>query len=254
MRIGDKGFSHPGYMRQTAQQQTPSSLRVGALVACQPLGPEPATSEIRQRFLGFLASPPIMELILSASHVDKDARWTPWGGHGRMNLEAALTCQDDEGAPVASALLLLPEAGQPSFGRDPRFAELVLHIQPRNAGPGPAKPVNLPKWHERFTRALNLPSAFAGFLAQGIQLTTVAEPPAQLGIWLKAAQIQELIDLEELAPIAGTHPVPWFMGWAVADESGSPPNETAVTLLRQMCDYTLQLDKYEHVLGSLLIQ
>lgn len=254
MRIGDKGFSHPGYMRQVAQHQTPPSLRVGGLVACQPLGPEPSTSELRKLFLSFLASPPVMELIVSTGHVDKDARWTPWGGHGRMNLEAALTHQHDGGAPVASAMLLLPEAGQSSFGRDPRFAELVLHIEPRSAGGEPAKPVGIPEWHDRFTRALKLPSAFAGLLTESLQLITVAEPPSQLGIWLKAAQIQEFINLADLTPIPGTEPSSWFMGWTVADESGTSAEETSVTLLRQMCDYTLRLDQYEQVLGSLLIQ
>jgi hypothetical protein len=256
MRIKDTAFSNPGYMRQMAEGQTPPSIRVGALVACEPLGPEPSTSDLRQRFLDFLAMPPVMGLISAVSHVDKSLRWTPWGGRGRMNLEAALVGDmgDVPVAPVASALMLLPEPGMSSFGRDPRFAQIVLHIQPQSAGGGPPRPANLAAWHERFTRALSIPAALASFLSQGLLLATAAEPPAQVGIWLDAFEIQELIDLEQLTPIAGTQPVPWFMGWAVADDAGSPADEGAVELLRQMCDYTLQLDQYEQVLGSLLIQ
>lgn len=254
MRIGDTAFSHPGYMKEMAQGQTSPSMRVGALVACEPLGPEPATSDLRQRFLSFLATPPVMDLISALSHVDKGLQWAPWGGRGRMNLEAALVGDSgDVPVPVASAMMLLPEPGLSSFGRDPRFAHLVLHIQPRSAGGGPPKPANIAAWHDRFTRALNIPAALAGFVTEGLHLTTAAEPHAQLGVWLKASEMRELIDLEQLTPVPGTYPVPWFMGWSVADDSGSPAGEAAVELLRQMCDYTLHLDNYEQVLGSLLI-
>jgi hypothetical protein len=256
MRIRETAFSHPGYMRQMTLEQTPPSMRVGVLVACEPLGPEPATSDLRRRFLSFLDSPPVMDVISSVSHVDKSLHWTPWGGRGRINLEAILVGDmgDVPVAPVASALMLLPEPGMSGFGRDPRFAQLVLHVQPQSAGGGPPKPADIAAWHDRFTRALHIPSALASFLTQGLQLTTVAEPPAQVGIWLNTAEIQQLIDLEKLTPVAGTYPASWFMGWAVADEHGSPAGEVAVELLRQMCDYTLRLDQYEQVLGSLLIQ
>jgi hypothetical protein len=253
MRIRETAFSHPGYMSQMAQTQTPPAVRVGALVASEPLGAEPPTSDLRQRFLSFLASPPVMDVISAVSHVDKGLRWALWGGHGRMNLEAALVGDsgDVPAPPVASALMLLPEPGMSTFGRDPRFAQIVLHIQPCSAGGGPPKPASIAAWHERFKLALNIPAALAGFLTQGLQLSTTAEPPAQVGIWLNAREIQELIALEQLTPIAGTQPVPWFNGWAVADEGGSPPSEVAVVLLRQMCDYTLHLDQYEPVLEAL---
>ncbi len=255
MRIGDVAFSHPGYMTQAAQQHTPPSMRVGALVASEPLGPELPTSDLRGRFLDFLKSPAIMDLVSSVTCVDPGVHWTPWGGHGRINLETALAGDtgDAPPAPVASAMLLLPEDGNAGFGRDTRFAQLVLHIQPRSAGGGTPEPVNIPAWHARFTQALKLPRAMTGLLTEGLGLKTVAEPPAQVGVWLKSYQIEDLVALENLTPVAGTQPTPWFMGWALADGSGAPAEETAVELLRQMCDYTLHLDHYEQLLGSLLI-
>jgi len=251
MRIKDTAFSHPGYMRQMAGGQEPPSMRIGALVACEPLGAEPSASDLRRLFLRFLDRPDVMLVIRSLGHVDEGLRWKTWGGRGRINLEAALV--GDEGdAPVASALMLLPEPGMSAFGRDPRFAQLVLHIQPQSAGGGPPRPAGLEEWHRLFEYALYIPKTLADFLTHGLQLSTTAEPPAQAGIWLNAPEIQQLVDLEDLTPVAGTQPVPWFMGWAIADESGSPPDEVAVELLRQMCDYTLHLDQYEQVLGSLL--
>jgi hypothetical protein len=129
----------------------------------------------------------------------------------------------------------------------------VLHIQPRSPGGGTPEPVNIPEWHARLTQALKLPRAMTGLLTEGLGLKTVAEPPAQVGVWLKSYRIEDLVALEDLTPIPGTQPSNSFMGWALADGSGTQPEETAVELLRQMCDYTLHLDHYEQLLGSLLI-
>ncbi|HEV2370738.1 MAG TPA: hypothetical protein VGS19_01100 [Streptosporangiaceae bacterium] len=257
-RLGESVFDHPGYMAEAARRETPPSMRVGALVACEPLGPEVPTSDLRQRFLEFLRSKQIDELIHSVTPIGDAPRWIPWGGHGRISLEAAFTGDSpdvgDPVAPLASALLLLPEAGKSSFGRDPRFAQLVLHVQPRGPDGQPPKPGDLANWHNRFTRALSVPGYLAGMLTERLGLVTVAEPPAQVGVWLKAAQAQDLIDLRGLRLIPGTQQSAFFMGWAVADDGGSPPSEAAVEWLRQMCDYTLHADRYEQTLGSFLLK
>src|SRR5258708_3113221 len=164
MNITHVGMSHPRYIMRPIGDKPPS-VRIGMLVACDPLRPSPSTSDLRSRFLGFLTSALIMELVSALSHVGGDVSWTPLGGRGRFNLEAVLAGENEDEAPVASALLLLPEAGMDSYGRDSRYAELVLDVEPRNPEGDPAPPVNLAAWHKRFTSALTLPTLLGHFLA-----------------------------------------------------------------------------------------
>ena len=76
MRIGDVAMSHPGLMRSL--QDKPPSMRIGMLVACEALGAEPPTSELRSRFLSLLAHPPIAGLVAAGSHVQPGSSWTPY--------------------------------------------------------------------------------------------------------------------------------------------------------------------------------
>ncbi len=250
MRIGNVSMSHPGYMARPAQD-TPPSMRVGALVACDPLGPTPPTSELRSRFLSLLACPPIMELVSGASYIDQSVSWAPYGGHGRINLQAALTGPEEAEAPVASALLLLPEVGMSQFGRDPRYAELVVDVEPRSPDGRPTQAMTLAAWHDLFARCLALPGVLAEFLTKELDLTTASDPPAQIGIWLKTPHaMTELVDIEGLKSIPGSPASNWFVGYAVADPAGHKSEAAAVELLSQMCDYTLHLDGYEPLLNS----
>jgi hypothetical protein len=250
MRIGNVSMSHPGYMARPVQD-TPPSMRIGALVACDPLGPTPPTSELRSRFLGLLARPPIMELVSGASHIGQRASWAPYGGHGRINLQAALAGPDEVEAPVASALLLLPEVGMSQFGRDPRYAELVVDIEPRSPDGRPTQAMTLAVWHDLFTQSLALPGGLAEFLTTELDLTTASDPPAQIGIWLKTPHaMTELVDIEDLKPIPGAPASNWFVGYAIADLAGHKAEIAAVELLSQMCDYTLHLDGYEPLINS----
>jgi hypothetical protein len=248
MRITHVGMSHPGYMRRPPGT-TPPTVRVGTLVACSPLGREPATSELRSRFLGFLSRPPVMGLITPMSHIDPGTAWAAWGGRGRMNIEAVLTDGDEEQAPAASALLLLPEEGKQRYGRDSRFAELVLDIELRGPGGGPPAPANLAAWHDRFTRVLNLPGALVRFLTEDLNLTASDDPPAQAGVWLTApAHITDIVDLEKLRTLKGATASPQFIGWALADPGGGAADQAAADWLTEMCDNTLHLDGYESAL------
>jgi hypothetical protein len=251
MNITHVAMSHPGYMTRPAGDKPPS-VRIGMLVACDPLGPSLSTSDLRGRFLGFLTSAPVMELIWALTASGGDVSWAPWGGRGRFNLEAVLAADNEDEAPVASALLLLPEKGMARYGRDSRSAEFVLDVEPRNAQGEPAAPVNLAAWHQRFTNALTLPTLLAHFLAHDLGLATADDPPAQAGIWLNTPRaITELVDVENLAAVKGSMPSNQFMGWALADPAGKTAAATAVDLLTQMCDHTLHLDGYETVLADL---
>jgi len=251
MKITHVGMSHPGYMSRPPGGNPPS-VRVGMLIACSPLGPKPATSGLRSSFLSFLQWAPIMEFIAALSHVDNGVAWAPWGGHGRIMFEAALTDSGEADAPVASALLLLPESGKSRYGRDSRFAELVLHVEPRGQEGAQASPVNLAAWHDRFARALKLPAALGRFLSDELGLAISDDPPAQVGVWLTAPRaMSELVDTEQLQPVRGTAALSQFIGWALADPNGDVAEAAAVDWLTEMCDNTLHLDGYEPKLARM---
>jgi hypothetical protein len=251
MNITHVGMSHPGYMRRQPGTQPPS-VRIGMLVACSALGPKPATSELRSRFLSFLDLAPVMGVVTALSHTDAGAAWEPWGGHGRVNLEAVLTGGSEDEPPIASALLLLPEQGKSMYGRDSRFAQLVLDVDPRGPNGGPSQASSLATWHARFTDALGLPAALGRFLTDELGLTTSDDPPAQAGIWLKTTRaMTELVDVEQFRTLKGALPANQFIGWALADPGGDTVEATAVDWLTQMCDTTLRLDGYEQALDRM---
>lgn len=249
MRITHKAFSHPAYLR--AHPDLSASVRIGALVACDPLGPTPTSSELRSHFAAFLASPQPLGFVSELSHIASDARWTSLAGNGRLMLEAALMTQNQEQAPVASAMLLLPEPGRSRFGSDSRYAELVLHIEPHAPDGLPLPPAPLAQWRDRFTRALALPTALAQFLTSTLGLATTAEPAAQLGIWLHAPRsLSELIDTGDLKPLPGSALVNGFTSYAIADLAGKPASTAAIDILTQLCDFTLHLDGWESAIQA----
>jgi hypothetical protein len=249
MRITHKAFSYPGNLRALPDQ--PPSVRIGALVACDPLGPTPATSELRSRLVTFLASPPLLDVVSEYSHIDSDAQWTTLAGNGRLVLEAALMTSDQMQIPTVSAMLLLPEAGRSRFGSDSRYAEFVLHIEPRTQDHTPAPPATLAQWHDRFTQALSVPGALAQFLTSNLGLATIAEPPAQLGMWLNAPHaLSELIDTGDLKPLPGSAAANWFISYAISDSAGKTVTEAAMDILSQLCDFTLHLDRWESAIQA----
>jgi len=255
MRLGDAAPPLPAYVARAASNNEPPSLRLGALVACEPLGQAIPTSELRERFLKLMESRAIAELISDVSYVDSNSSWKRWAGNGRLNLEAGLTVDsnDDEAVPpIAWARILLPDVGMSSFGRDPRYAEIITHVELRGQGDDLVEPVDIPAWHKRFTQALALPGVLAEFLTKSLDLSTADDPPAQLGISLKAPHgMLELVDVNDLTLLEGSSVAPWYMGWVIADPTGQSSEKTAVELLRLMCDYTLYVDDYESALASL---
>jgi hypothetical protein len=88
--------------------------------------------------------------------------------------------------PAASALFLPPAPGESLYGRNSQAATLILYIEPRTADGQVPPAADLVAWRERFRRALQLPRAFADFLAADLGLATSDDPPAQLGIWLQS--------------------------------------------------------------------
>jgi hypothetical protein len=252
MQIGNVAMPDPSDRLRLPQEISPT-MRVGAVVACDPLGSNPPTTELRARFMGFLGRPQIMGLVSRLSYIPQGGVWRPLAGRGRIYLEAALTGENQDNAPSASASLLLPDPSASGYGHDPRYARFVLEVELRDAlgQPMPAMPLTV--LHDRFTRALTVPMALAVFLTDDLGLNTSGDPPSQVGVWLKTPRdMAELVDPEGLEPLPGSPQSNSFTGWALADPAGEPVPIAAVELLRQMCDYTLNLDGYEPALEGIM--
>jgi len=250
MGLTHTSMFHPSYgARQT--QDEPPSVKIGILVACNPIDPSSSGSELRAKFAAFLDSAAMRQVIEALTHVAPGMSWKNLAGHGPRTLEAALTAGNDpmEGVPVASALLLPPTAGESLYGRNGDSATLILYIEPRTAADQVLPASDLAEWYRRFNLVLAIPDAFADFLEKDLGLGAFDDPPAQLGIWVKSHQpLTSMIDTRGLQTLPGSWPSNQFIGWAFADRGGKPIAGTTRDLLIQLCEYTLHLDAFEQAL------
>lgn len=180
-RVTQRTIDHPTYMR--SQDSVPPYMRAIALVASGPLGDVPDSQELRAGFLAWLSQAPTMELIGDLRAIPPGVTWKPWATDRRSNLRADLTGENPAEVPVASVVLEVPSPGPRRFGADPRYAELILHVDL----PTGDVSAGLPDWRRRFSRVLAVPGALPGFL-QGLGLAVPDDPPAQAGILLHARQ------------------------------------------------------------------
>jgi hypothetical protein len=251
LRIRDNSIFHPALMQRPPGEK-PSSVKIGVLVGCAPLGEEAATSAIRAAFLAFLGQDPVRALVDALTSVPDSATWRSWEGHGRISFAAVLAGDDDQVAPLAWARLNPPPADLPAVGRAPCAAKLVLAVEVRAADGGPGLVAGLAAWHDRLLQVLALPAAFAGFLAADLGLVTSGDPPAQVGVYLDAPhEMTELVDSGGLVKVPGSTPRNWFMGWALADPDAQPAPGLVRRWLTDLCDYALCLNGYENVLARL---
>jgi len=253
MLLQNNSMTHPAYISRSPQEQAPASLRTGIVIACDQLATSsPTTSAIRAAFLNFLGRPEIMYFIGEMADV-AGKTWRPRDENPRFNFGAVLAGEGEEEPPAAWARLLLPESWSNRFGRDPRCANLVIHVEPRTNSGAPAQPTSLAIWHQRFAQALKLPTALAQFLTDTLGLPTSSDPQAEIAIWLKAhtASLTELVDVDGFTVVPGSPQANWFMGFAVADPQGQQRDSLARTWLEQMCDTSLHLDGYESALAAL---
>lgn len=253
MRLTYIGLSHPGY-RGRQPEDEPPSIKIGMLIACRPIDPSSGGSKLRAKFLSFLNSPAVAQLLGSVTYVAPGASWKNLAGHGPRTLEAALTLGDNplDGVPVASALFLPPTAGESLYGRDGRSATLIVYVEPRTAEGQIPPASDLAAWHQRFSRALAVPGAFADFLAKDLGLGAFGDPPAQFGVWLKSYQpLTTMVDPRGLRTLLGSTPSNEFTGWAFAAEDGNSIADTARDLLTQLCEYTIHFDAFEQTLAAI---
>ena len=253
MSLTHTALFHPGYGGRRPQD-APPSVKIGMLVACQPIDPTASGTGLRARFAAFLETEPVRNLIAALTDVTPGMSWKSLAGNGPRTLGAALTAGENalDGVPVAPALLLPPVAGESLYGRNGQSATLILYVEPRTAK-GQVPPASgLSAWYERFALALAVPGAFAEFLARDLGLGTSDDPRAQLGVWLQSYQpLTTMIDTRELTALPGSSPSNWYSGWAFASPDGRPGKETAGDLLSQLCEYTLHLDDFERTLAEI---
>ena len=250
-----KSVGHPGYMSRPPGTQQPPAVRVGIMVACAPLGDEPTTSDLRDEFLNLLGRPPIWDLINRLTYVGTDLSWRSYASNGRINNGAVLTSDEKrEDAPIVSALMNLSDGGARRWGQDPRCAEIMVIIEPRDEAGKPAVPGSLKEWHERLVLALEMAGAFAQFLSRDVGVQTYDDPPTQLGVSLEAGQsVGELIDAGEFTPVAGSPTSRSFVSYVIAERGGKPADRVALDMLRGWCDHALHIHGYEAELAKLRI-
>jgi hypothetical protein len=253
MSMTHTSVTHRAYMERSAQD-APPSVKIGVLVACQPLGQASSGTELRAKFADFLSCPAMAQLLAALTDVRPAMSWKNLAGNGPRALEAALTADENpvEGVPAASALFVPPAPGESLYGRNGRAATLIVYIEPRTTDDHIPPPSRLAAWDERFRLALALPQAFAHFLATDLGLATSDDPPAQLGIWLHSTRpLTRMVDTDGLRILPGSWPQNQFIGWAVTAPDGDPAAQTARDLLIQLCEYTLHLDAYEQALAKI---
>lgn len=253
LQLQNNSMWHSAYTSRSPQEPSPASLRIGIIMACGRLPRDsPPTSAIRAALLGFLNKPEIMNLVSELTDITGKT-WKARDEHPRLNFGAVLAGDDESEAPVAWARLLLPEGGRGAdpFGRDARYADLVVHVELGTADGSPESPASLPTWHQRFTQVLKLPAALARLLTNDLGLATSSDPPTEIAIWLRArgSSLVELVDTSRFSVIPGTH-TNLFLGLAAADPHGQPGNRLAQSWLGDMCD-SLHLDGHEPALKSL---
>lgn len=248
MNLTHTTMSHPGYQGRQTEDERPS-IKIGMLVGCEKIDPSSSGSALRAKFLAFLDSARVRELVRSLTFVPPEASWRSLAGNGVRTLEAALMIGDDptKSVPFASALFL-PPTGEAMYGRPEGTATLVLYVEPQTVLQGEVPPgSDLRKWHQRIRKALTVPGAFANFLSDDLGLGLFGAPPVQFGIWLESHNkpLSTMIDTDGLRTLPGAWSANEFMGWAYADRDGKSDTDVARDIMVHLCEYRLHLDDFE---------
>jgi len=192
-----------------------------------------------------------MDLISELTEVGNTS-WQARNENPRFNFGGVLTSGGEEITPIAWARLLLPESWAPRHGHDARRASLVLHIELDGPDDAPPNAASLVSWHQCFAQALRLPMVLAAFLEEGLSLSTSADPPTEVALWLEASTVlTELVDIDGLGVVPGSPQSSEFTGYAVAATDGQDRDSLALTWLRTMCDSRLHLTSSVAALASL---
>ena len=173
--------------------------------------------------------------------------WTRQADHavhtpdpGWRSLEALLG-QAGDNDPQASALLREPPLsneelfGDQGLSLSLSFARFWLHIDPRGRDGGRAN-ADRARWLVSALPASNrgYPSV-RGFPGRGIGVGTSDDPAARAGVMIRnVGPLIELVDPNDLTRPPGKASANKFLGYAIADREGRPPDQVARDLLRQL--------------------
>jgi hypothetical protein len=259
-RMAMDGFGHRGYQRPS--EITPAFVRIKALVACGELEEDLAWQDLRGRFLGLISHEWLMTLISELGVIAEDATWQSRATSRRSWLEADLAGGEEGQAPAASAKLLLPAAGVGPAGTDPRYAEMIVHIDVSRwpgravtAGEGARSDSAIPDlqfWRRQASRALAMPDDLEHFLRHDLGLTTMNDPPVQFGFLLEAREaITEIVNPGGIRALPATYVVPEYSGFAIADPDGLNKDDMAAKMILDLSERILHLDGTQEEMSGL---
>lgn len=228
-----------------AGEEKYSSIKIGVIIACDPLGSVPGTSQLRDEFIVFLRHAPISTFMTEVLSEYIGGAWEIASSNGRLSNAAVFTPHDQHNY-LAWALLILREDDNPSFGSDPRYAELIVQVELRAENGSSAPVKNFSAWHNVLLQTLTIAPAFAKFLSDQAKVLVYNEPPAQVGVRFEAPmRLSEMIDRERIASIPGTPESRSFPGYLIATQSGEAASDAVSDLLRGVADHAMHLHGYE---------
>jgi len=229
-------------------------IQVVISVPCTPLPwLVPANSTITASFLKMLLDPTMRDVIADFAAVETTP-WTPLRSRRRFSQRAILQNDAASGAPVALALLELPDARH--LDRSMKETQASLHLRLKVSGGPDVRPAaaTILQWQQRFERILRMTDIFTRFLGRDMQLrpltdadTGVRRSP-QIAVFGSASHVlTELFDLSGLQ-LEGRSTHRQFSTYAIADPRGEPPRSIALAWIIQICEEYLEASGYESVL------
>jgi hypothetical protein len=212
------------------------------LVACSRLSPERGGRELWYRFEAFLRQPPASSVVSAMTGQRDDLRWSRRATNRAGKIDAVLTPSEDDQA-VAAARLELPDESS-AYGRDDRYAMIILHFEPSAKDGKPAPALTPDAWEGIFTQVVELAQALGQFLSAELGLSVSGEPPANIAFQLEAQQdIGEMIDVAGLESLPGLSHRRVVIGYFISDHEGVPAATAVSQMTTDVLRYGLGIER-----------
>jgi hypothetical protein len=240
-----------GYRMQPGERR--AWVRFVVLVPCSHADPTADAQLYWPDFQQFLLKKqPVTSLVNSFTRGVPGLVWTRWHNPRGSVIDALLTPGTEDEA-VASARLELPD-NLPRQGRDPRYAQFILHFEPAREPASaeqmqadaaiPLPSVGPVAWTDHMLRALELAKAVAQFLSRELGLTTPGDPPVVVGFRLEAQHdLAELIDVSGLNELPGGRHRVQAIGYFVSDPDGMTAERVVQQMITDVLRYGLGAER-----------